>query len=374
MDVTLKVMKEENVPVYNIWGGANPREGVDHIFVDFNPSKQFDVLLHVCMHTGEHTNGQEVLKLKCWCEKHNYGLCFYGHLNQFPLLSLVADQMLLTTYRNTLDGLYSTKTSGYIWPFSDGFFPYFVDKFFYNLTAVGKVAWGASLPPLLKIADAEVSTEEVVERFKDPVIWVRKSGFDLYNRLVQEGVVQSDKVLTEIKNPGNLVNSPLFTELKTCGDRFNFEVLPEEYRTFLLSRCGLNLMNVTILCGILSNWVYVCSQGSSNLFAFLPVKTMSLNDFYYDCDIVRGLAIARFGELGKVFPFLLDYTPHSGPLILSVLRQFDKYAELFRRYQSFPIDLRQEECECRMIMTPDEEKFFKVKSARSFQEAVNDES
>lgn len=352
--IKIAIVPDDKMPLYRIQPKFinKDEDCLDHYFIDLSNGKTFKGIFYVSMHMGEHSTSLEILKFRLWCERHNYALCFYGSVNSIPLLSQFADMLLLTTCPTVIDLMYGQQTC-YIWPHN--FWTNFINPYFHRLDTLQAKYVDAGLPPLFVMADAEITEEEVVERFRDVTILVRKTTFDLYQSLKQEGFIKPNQIVTEfhwVDKP-----QPWYVKLEKGTKDCNVELAAHDFNSQLFQRCHLHYMGVQVLSCLLSNWMYCCLYGAAELFTLLPVKNFYAESQGFPRDLVRKLSVARFGELGGTFPI---YEPTVG------LGNFPKVYEAFKRFQEleWPCEIVYD-YPMRTEMTTEEQRYFKVKETKS---------
>lgn len=307
------------------WATSKRGHSKKHYFYDFSPHKKFDQSIVASMHQWENYNNVEVLKLGLWCKKHNIKLTMYGFFNQLPLFGIFADAVILQDAESWSNALYNaTEEEGfgscyitdqvsfekiryYQKMFSNGVFdlsrdivfneqhPLLRDHFIEN----DFKTW----PLLLSLSEKEISDEEVVEAYANPVIHIRRSAKEKYDQMVCEGFIKPDILMCEVKTGYYCGGEHLLSCFKKATEGYPIEICMDiDFKKLLASRCGQDYMAVQMLCSAFSNWMWACYGGSSNIFPFFPIKLASVSDAYCRYALIRKLFRARLGELGEIFP------------------------------------------------------------------------
>lgn len=322
---TLKIVPDDHLELKRIYG-------LDHYYYEFNQDK-FSSQIVVCVNVLEHFNNIELLKLSIWCKRKGIRIVAYGNLNEFPLFGIFADAaILLPTNENSIyegSTTYQCKSEVLDQITSESlYFPArvsFLNQRHWEINGIGQVLdssgefigchvinvcrsnYDQSTKPvhfLLDIASREVSDEEVVDIFSFPRIHIRKSSLEIYESLKKEGEIGANWVIGEIKRGDSCGGEHLksILESKTKGYELEF-ILDIDTLDRLQKKCSSNYMEVQVLSSFLSNWMWICYGGSSNIFSFFPVKVLSLSDSMCLPDLCRKLSVARFGDyLGGIFP------------------------------------------------------------------------
>jgi hypothetical protein len=81
-----------------------------------------------------------------------------------------------------------------------------------------------------------------------------------------------------------------------------------------------NYMDIQVIGSFLNNWMWISYGGSAHIFSLLPLKVLSLSDQGVFYDLARKISIARFGELGNIFP-MISAGMHNFPLTKYLIQQ-----------------------------------------------------
>jgi hypothetical protein len=292
----------------------------DHYFYDFNPNKKFKKVIFATMHQSENFNNIEVLKFAIWCQKKNIKLIMYGFANQLPLFSIFADAVLLQDVNSWSKDLYEDK-SGTSYNVDQNFFQTIrnYERTYCNgvFDLSRNISFNQSYPLLfdttesefktwplfLEIAENEISNEEVVEKYSDPIIYIRQSAKNKYDELVSKGIIKSNILMCEVKTGPHCGGDYLLSCLKKATEDYSVEICTDiEFKKSFSLQCGQDYLSVQMLCSGFSNWMWACYGGSSNIFPFFPIKLISISDAYCRYELTRSLFRSRLGELGEVFP------------------------------------------------------------------------
>lgn len=273
--------------------------GVNHHYYEFNKvESQNEILLFLNLH--EHYNNVELFKVALFCRKHNHRLVVYSHLNELPLVSTFADAGIFYSRddHNIYEGISKYK---YDLGLVGGLFNE-------SLTHAARQVWSLSrvygkTPLLLDLIDKEISDEEVVENFSFPTICIRKSAYEKYQILQNMDVIKDNLVICEVKDAKDCGGPSLLENLKEKSKGFALDIKTDmEFNRNMFGLCGQDYMGVQILSSFLNNWMWILYGGSCNIFPFFPVKILSMSDQTIIPSLNRKMSVARFGEMGEVFP------------------------------------------------------------------------
>lgn len=337
-EIQIKVINDENLKKINLYG-------VDHFYYEFNEDK-FENHIILMMNINEHWNNLELLKFYLWCKKHKIRVVTYGHLNELPLLSLFSDAVILFPSQKE-SHLYS---GGSVYSYDDELLsriilqeingpgalsfldlrrweinPDLLDKFERSHFEGAYVPWvltghviglskgyqNNAIKPyhiLLDIAMRDISDEEVVDHFSFPAICVRSSSLEIWDKIKNDNFF-------ELEFPKNCVMCEV-KQQDSCGGKHLLGILHEstknhplkfvsdwEKKQKMLELVGQdNYMDIQVIGSFLNNWMWISYGGSAHIFSLLPLKVLSLSDQGVFYDLARKISIARFGDLGHIFP------------------------------------------------------------------------
>ena len=246
-------------------------------------------------HRLENSNNTDLLRYKLFCEKKGWKLISYGSLNQLPFLSIFSDEVWLETDSN-LSRLYRTNTrvdttNGVVGS------PLHYLGDFHNVEFGKWVFW--------KDINS-IDVERVVDRFASMNVYIRKSSYDLFLRLLENHVLPHDSLWAEVKLKGQFMWN--FSRNYSKGNWvFKTPVVGFDYnfQRKLLSYAGNHYMTIQLLSSLIGGNFFLCQAGSSNLFSVVPVLSLMLHEYYlYDLNLCRRLAIRRYGPIGMRIPSL----------------------------------------------------------------------
>jgi hypothetical protein len=278
-------------------------------------------------HHQENFGNIGFLKLKLFCRRRRIRLAAFGHLNQLPEFSVLADRVILEPGDHLLERLYDDQVTkiqvhrGLLNRVSQARFihghgPDMKRSQHNYLLSRGKGELPASdalTPELLRdhetiiAAQNEIADREVIEAFTWPDVWIRRSSWDLFHSLD----LPSNVVCSEIKR-GWKFGDRIVRWLETCGLP-RLQSVDQRFQQDLLAKVGAHFMAVQFLASWFKNWLFACVGGSANLFAILPVKALVLFDNWYDnaCTepCLRDIARRRYGLDGEEIPIFLPHRP-----------------------------------------------------------------
>jgi nitrogen fixation NifU-like protein len=294
----------------------------------------------VCMpHAGENFGNVSYFKLKLLCRKKGIRLSAYGHLNQFSEMGILADTVIAHPDNNRLNRLYRDSTTNchvdrWLLPKVTNARYIEVYKMKHNslnfLLSHGDCdpKWGEHVTDevrekhaLLIEAIDTISDDEVIEAMVWPDIFIRKSTWDIFHQLD----LPNDVISCECKIGGGVAER--VRPWLAAGNLPNVKGLDQSFQCDLLSKVGAHYMGIQFLASWLKNWMFVCSAGSANLFAIMPVKALFMYDFMFrnpsteTC--LRGLSQRRYGDLGNEIPVFLP-----NALKISMARFMDTKKEM----------------------------------------------
>lgn len=244
----------------------------------------------------ENVTNLEILKFALWCRKNDTKLTMYGFLNQLPLFSVFADEVILQDSPQWATDLYAQNPNSVT--------TYYTHRIFSNFNGIelDHPAEEDKWPDFLTIADKEISDDEVAEQFKYPLIHIRQNAIDAYDKLSAGGIIKKNLIMCEVKTDhcgGNHLLSIFDNATKNYPLPISYD-LPLKLK--LSSAAGQDYMSVQLLASALSNWMWICYGGSSSIFPFFPVKILSLSDAYCRHKTIRKLFNARFPQFSDIFP------------------------------------------------------------------------
>jgi hypothetical protein len=336
--IEIKIIEDEELKRINLYG-------VDHFYYEFNEDK-FDNQIILLMNINEHWNNLELFKFYLWCKKNKIRVVTYGHLNELPLLSLFSDAVILFP-KNGSSSLYS---GGSVYSYDEellskiilqeingpgalSFLDYrrweinseLTTKFEKSHFEGAYVPWvltghiiglskgyqNNSIKPyhiLLDIAMKAVSDEEVVEKFTFPKLWIRSSSMSIWEKIKKDSFINEefpeDAVMCEVKQQDSCGGKHLLGILHNATENHPLKFVSDwEKKQKMLEIVGHdNYMDIQVIGSFLSNWMWISYGGSAHIFSLLPLKVLSLSDQGVFYDLARKISIARFGELGHIFP------------------------------------------------------------------------
>lgn len=235
--------------------------------------------IRIAPHCGENWATVDLLRFKLYCELNKIKVIAYGNLNQLPFLSIIADELMLDKAPG-LDRLYTGMSI-------NGNRRYKAD----NLK--NYVETHAFESDFVKKAIENISDDEVVDRFANYDVFIRKSTFDLFKYLN----LPRDLVIAETKWGGD-----------TVLEKFPSVIgIDKVFQSDLIQRVDNHYMGMQILGSQLLNWVYFSSGGSGNLFCIIPIKYLTYFDVLATestARLVRLMSIKRYGEIGHRYPIV----------------------------------------------------------------------
>ena len=148
----------------------------------------------------------------------------------------------------------------------------------------------------------EVSDEDVVREFAWPTVTVRESSRECFKSEIFEDRYRY-LLQCEIKEFQDCSGRDFRDRIHTASMLGLLRATTDrEWMRDLARRCGQHYMAVQYLASLYLGWSWVCYGGSSNLFAFFPVKTLLLSDAYVWPELSRKLCRARFPD--ETFPLI----------------------------------------------------------------------
>lgn len=245
-------------------------------------------------HFGENEHNTELFKLKLYCERNNIKVIAKGRLNQLPMLSQIADRVILDEYSN-MQSIYIT-TSHY--------------------KSRGRKIPGNGIDEW-KEKFSKVSDEDVVERFKSTTLCIRRSSYEFFmkSNLPKDITIAEVRLLNKQQKHHIQNHAPM----EVTGLNYEFQIP-------LVQKAGHHYMSVQVLGSLINHWSFLCGGGSANLLCLLPVNWLLLSE----CgkmfrpstrNIMRLMAQKRYGsELGRHAPVIDTSTKWTKPLYLDGLQ------------------------------------------------------
>jgi hypothetical protein len=273
----------------------------------------------IAPHSGENRNSLELLKFKLWAEKQRRGITCLGCLNQVPLFSQFCNRMVLRDKPDCLNESYTCHLSDY---HIDRTVPKGERGWWMDIDIKPENAWDIkTIPPFHRMLTENVADEKVLERYTEPVVWIRRETWELFKKLK----LPKDIFMCEIKPASD--GGKIREILDHNRDMFKLPlkgVTWEDQRELLNATGHQHYMGVQLLASLYNNWNFICYGGSSNLFSLLPVRVVHLSSSHMGPQrpLIRALSIARWGELGKNVPTF-------GQPILDQVSDFAYYANEF---------------------------------------------
>lgn len=277
--------------------------GIDYYFHKFTHTPA-EKTITATMHVRENTNNLEVLKLALYCRALGIRLCMFGSANQFPLFSIFADEMIFERdRRHALSAAYddiggTERHTTYEPPTM----PPLIKAA--DLTRESEfIALREPIHDRLRHAMSVVSDDEVVAAFANATIHVREWSYEVFDELSRHNTFQPDRIIFEMKECASSHGAALRDTI--AKQLWDYGIDTESDRSkqaALCETCREHYMAVQLLASIFYNWTWLCYGGSSNLFAFFPVKKLLLSDAYVWPDLSRKMSAAKWGSSG--FPLI----------------------------------------------------------------------
>jgi hypothetical protein len=258
----------------------------DKMEYSFAEQQQGCKVVSIAPHKCEHTINLDLLKLRVWSKKNNCLLKSHGNVNQFPMLSMVSDSVILTS--GTAD-IYSPRPYKHKLPVMP------------NYQEVD-VTGGTPLTDFMRQVKSEVTNKEVIDAFKKSKIFVRQSTFNLFESLRDDLPKNCIWCETRFDHDPRFDNSEAIQKIKD----YDFE-LPVfgldkgfTFQKSILETVRHHYMGIQVLCSLLSNVYFLCLRGSSNLFSILPAKCICYSDSYLE-DVITAYLDHRHEECVRQF-------------------------------------------------------------------------
>jgi len=245
----------------------------------------------VCtMHRGENWNNLEVLKFAIHCRRLGIRLIMFGALNQFPVFSIFADEVILRSEPNYLEHCYADASDpNHITSMVRIEQPLSLQ--IADLTIEGWLCNGERTHEVFEQAMDQVSDQDVIDEYSDMEISIFKSSENRFNNMS----LPSDMIACELKQHAGSTGWIRKLE-RRCGE------LPLIYnRDYFRALCmasGQHYMAVTCLLAMRKNWMWVCYGGSCNIMSFFPFKVLLLSNSLVHKNLSRKLSESRWGING----------------------------------------------------------------------------
>jgi hypothetical protein len=265
----------------------------------------------------EHYSCYDLFKLKLFCKENAIKIIAFGSLNQFPYLSLVADELVMV--KNSLDfykGKFTVCGAG-------------VESIQNDPNFCSTLSRHPKCKDIYRQSLLDISNDEVVENFWEFKVYIRESSYDSYKYLTNSGFLNENMISCQIScdcGPGP-VGKKLSKIIENAN--FNYKLFNLDYGPCQkhLDLVGHDFMSHQILLSWLSNWYYICCGGSGSLMSIIPVKLLHVYDRNFnnvvsisedqrkDHELVgidnryisEQIGLKRFGEqIGKFMPNLKE--------------------------------------------------------------------
>lgn len=283
--------------------------------IDLNPTKKFNREIIIAPHHRENYGNTGFLKLKAYCDRYNIKITSFGLLNQLPVFSIFSDKVILQNDDAALNNLYhGASTAG-----ADKSFIPLLSKAMYaevytpftQYVAIMNQTANIEDRPFMMAAAKTISDEETAEMFAHANVYIRQSSYELFHTLK----LPSNVIVCEFKpaigpklRPGDDPN-PIVNWVKKRGKYLSFPItgLDKEFQKKLLNEVGSHYMSIQIMASLINNWIFMCYGGSSNLMCLLPVKCLTMFDFWINTNpstqnTIRRMAELRYGDIGSKVP------------------------------------------------------------------------
>ncbi len=287
---------------------AAPVPGENAYIYEIDASTPFRDEIVYTPHFGENFGNAGFLKLKLYCARRRTRVIAFGHLNQLPEFSVLADRAILQGGDHLLSKLYLDKVTGWTTEmaimrrlskarFVQGHQMSGDSHNFLLSRGQCDARLGADVTPelrqkheLIVAAMDEIEDQELIDAFAWPEVCIRQSTWDLFHRLdLPENIICS-----EIKEGWGFGSQ--IREWLARSDLPSVVGVDHVFQHELVAKVGSHFMGIQFLASWLKNWTFVCIGGSANLFALLPVKAIVLFDNWYKNTsterCLRGLAQA----------------------------------------------------------------------------------
>lgn len=216
----------------------------------------------IAPHINECWCSIELLRLHIGCHKQDKKLIAYGTVNQFPLLSVFADEVILV------------ESNHYNWYGKEGNnsrihcpcepIQHLIDKKFLTPRVF---FWKEWLKPPLQNLIQDVSDEEVVEQFADPKVWIRQESLDYFNNIKSN--LPSNIYYFDCKYNKTIdLHREKFKRYNLDRASYGLDFEQQE----LLNKAKDHYMTVQFLASWFNNWIFFTMSGASAIFNVLPVR------------------------------------------------------------------------------------------------------
>jgi len=270
----------------------------DDSLESWNGKKRFifeNVDYHECLviSPSYHENylNTQLLKLKIWADRNGIKLISYGCFNHFPFYSIFSHEVILQPPHKKPNWYKGDSFNRIVRP---------------NRDEIKQLGGKWVNEKQFKVE--RISDEDVVSHFANKRVSIRQSTVDAYERCKKNGLIPNDLLIAEVKATAIKLRKFLGTQ-GVVGHNF---ALQES----ILEITGYNnYMGCQILTSHLNNWIYIACGGVGNLFSVIPMRVIYFSEFnlrrYSASNIIRQLAIKRYGEFGKTFPLLRYWRLHN---------------------------------------------------------------
>jgi hypothetical protein len=272
-------LKEENWPTITI--AVVPDK------MEYNLNyKDSTKVVSIAPHKQEHTVNLDLFKVNLWCKKHNYLLRSYGNVNQFPLLSMVSDSVILAG--GTPD-IYGNPPKHKLPPLQN----------YQEVDVTGQT----HLTDWMRLVKSEITNEEVVKAFTNTKIYIRKSTFDLYQSLKDELPKNCIWCETKFDRDHKFNTMEAINQIRQHNFGIPVYGLEENFafQKSILNDVRHHYMGIQVLCSLLSDCYFLCLRGSSNLFSLLPARCICYSEAYLE-HTITAYTDHRHVECVKQFP------------------------------------------------------------------------
>lgn len=218
--------------------------------------------LYITPHSSENYENIGLVKLKIYCNDHNIKVIAFGHKNQLPLLSMIADEIHLVDYPEYYAGIYGGKYGLTSWKHPEQISPNKVKIKSNLVTHINDTDKDSRIQAINDVDEARIKTF-----LANPHVYIRKESFDLFNR--EKDSLPRDIVMCEIKK---------CDYRDKLRNESNFLGLDYTFQQSLVNRFKYHYMTLQILASFYLDWFYICIGGSANLFSLLPIKCLMMGD------------------------------------------------------------------------------------------------
>lgn len=281
------VVPDERFHRFGLWNDTTHREWQHQSYKFDAAEKPTSVLIYP--HKRENTINLDLLRLSVWCKNKNIHLHCYGHQNSFPLHSIVADQSTtMDDYSNMLAfyGRIGVTHDGKIGIVDKSFTFYRPNEgSLFRLDGKYEEVDVADISPLttwMKQVKRQTTDEEVIKKFTSMKVYVRRSTYELFERLTNEKILPTNSVWCEVKHDLYHNTMPSIDLIRRHDFGMPVVGLDYEFQPGLVDRVKEHYMGIQILTSLINNVYFFCLRGSSNLFSILPAKCICYGDAYLE--------------------------------------------------------------------------------------------